>query len=249
MKKFWLILTFLFAVFSADEVIAQYSGYQVQRYEGFHSLKNWNKRLQERYSMKDVLKGMDGSPSERRKAVGILARFSDESQVREALENVLLSDPNVEVRWKTAISLGRIGDSASIAVLDKAGLNDPVEQVRETAKYMARKIRFKNSLALVENSNEAIRQEAVKKIAELPFDDSEKAVGILAKVLRSDLSPPVRKEAAKVLGQIESVRAFSALSIALKQDPDAEVRQEVQNSIVNIQKKIFAKLLKKLWQR
>jgi HEAT repeat protein len=248
MKKFWLILVFLFAVFSAEGAIAQYYsyiyGFQGRRYEGEHTLKNWNKRLKERYAIEKVLEDMEVSPSMRRKTAQVLTRFSDESQVRERLESALLSDPNVEVRWQSAISLGRLADPESIVALDKAAANDPVKRIQQTANRAAMKVRTKNALALAGNSNKDVRKEAVSKVAELSNDP----VGVLAKMLRSDLDPEVRKEAARVLGHVGSVRASSALSTALKQDPNAGVRQEAKTSIANIQTKIFVRaLLEKLW--
>lgn len=251
--KFFLVAG-LISVFSAESLAQQpgYPGSRLRysrpayyrppfygprdgsRYKGRYSFENRKEKLKEHYSAPKVVERMESlNPAQRRRAAKELMRFPDDSQAREALEKALTSDPSSDVRWQAVQSLGRIKDPVSIAVLKKASKEDPNKQVREIAKWIAIKVEMQDFLVLIQSDEESHRKEVAKRAITLPFADPNRLARILAKVLCSDPSPAVRKEAAKSLGQLKSPMILSALNLAKKNEPVQEVRQEIEKSISN----------------
>ena len=86
------------------------------------------------YKKSELLKQLQMSDKElRREAIDELAGFSFDDNVRAALENVLLSDPDPELRAEAAHSFGEVKNTGARAALEKARVEDPSVDVRKAA--------------------------------------------------------------------------------------------------------------------
>ena len=74
-----------------------------------------------------------GDKEKRIEAIHELAAFASDNQVRQALEKVLLSDPDPELRKEVAVSLGKTENLNVLAALTQAKENDPDRDVRQAA--------------------------------------------------------------------------------------------------------------------
>jgi hypothetical protein len=74
-----------------------------------------------------------GDKENRIRAIHELAPFSFDNGIRRALEGVLLSDPDPEVRKEVAVSFGRTENRLVLAALTEAKEKDPVRDVRQAA--------------------------------------------------------------------------------------------------------------------
>jgi hypothetical protein len=86
------------------------------------------------YKKNELLKQLQMPNKELRKeAIKELAGFSFDDNVRAALENVLLSDPDPELRAEAAHSFGEVKNTGARAALEKARVEDPSVDVRKAA--------------------------------------------------------------------------------------------------------------------
>jgi hypothetical protein len=86
------------------------------------------------YRKSELLKQLQMPNKELRKeAIKELAGFSFDDNVRAALENVLLSDPDPELRAEAAHSFGEVKNTGALAALEKARVEDPSVDVRKAA--------------------------------------------------------------------------------------------------------------------
>jgi hypothetical protein len=86
------------------------------------------------YKKSELLKQLQMPNKELRKeAIKELAGFSFDDNVRAALENVLLSDPDPELRKEAAQAFGEVKNSNARAALEKARVEDPSADVRRAA--------------------------------------------------------------------------------------------------------------------
>jgi HEAT repeat protein len=86
------------------------------------------------YKKSELLKQLQAPNKEqRREAIDELAGFSFDDNVRAALENVLLSDPDPELRAEAAHSFGEVKNTGARAALEKARVEDPSVDVRKAA--------------------------------------------------------------------------------------------------------------------
>ena len=69
----------------------------------------------------------------RRGAIGELAGFSFDDNVRATLENILLSDPDPELRAEAANAFGEVKNTGALEALEKARVEDPSADVRRAA--------------------------------------------------------------------------------------------------------------------
>jgi hypothetical protein len=74
-----------------------------------------------------------GSKENRKKAISELAGFTFDDKVRQALEDVLLSDPDPELRKEVAISFEDSGNKKVLPALEKAEAEDSSREVRQAA--------------------------------------------------------------------------------------------------------------------
>jgi hypothetical protein len=74
-----------------------------------------------------------GSKENRKKAISELAGFTFDDQVRQALEDVLLSDPDPELRKEVAISFEDTTNKKVLPALEKAEADDSSREVRQAA--------------------------------------------------------------------------------------------------------------------
>lgn len=82
-----------------------------------------------------------GDKATRKETIRELAGFSFDNKVREALEIVLLSDPDPELRRQAAKSFGKTSNKKVLPALEKADADDPDREVREEAYKAIMKIR------------------------------------------------------------------------------------------------------------
>lgn len=74
-----------------------------------------------------------GDKEKRIQAIRDLAGFSFDDEVRRALEDVLSSDPDPELRKEVAVSFGKTENRIVLAALTQAKAKDPVRDVRQAA--------------------------------------------------------------------------------------------------------------------
>jgi len=86
------------------------------------------------YKKSELLKQLQtGNKELRMEAIKELAGFSFDDKVRQALENVLLSDPDAELRKEAARTFGKVKNKKALAALEKARVEDSNEDVRKEA--------------------------------------------------------------------------------------------------------------------
>lgn len=69
----------------------------------------------------------------RKKSINELAGFSHDNKVRKALEDILLSDPDPELRIEVAKSFAKVKNDRVIPALEKARVEDSEKEVRKEA--------------------------------------------------------------------------------------------------------------------
>ena len=94
-----------------------------------------------RHQKDELLKTLkEGTGEQQKEAIAKLAGFSFDDKVRQALEEVLLSSPDPQLRNAVAISLGQVKNKGVLPALEKAKAQDPDQQVREEADKAIKKI-------------------------------------------------------------------------------------------------------------
>ncbi|MDD5327601.1 MAG: HEAT repeat domain-containing protein [Phycisphaerae bacterium] len=81
-----------------------------------------------------------GDKEIRRQAIRDLAGFSFDDNVRFSLENILLSDPDPELRAEAANAFGKVKNANAHTALEKARVEDPNADVRRAADEAIRNI-------------------------------------------------------------------------------------------------------------
>jgi hypothetical protein len=90
----------------------------------------------------ELLKGLRiGDKTKCKEAIRELAGFSFDDKVRDALEGILLSDPDAELRKQVAKSFSKTSNKKVLAALEIASTDDPNEEVRQEARQAIIKIR------------------------------------------------------------------------------------------------------------
>jgi HEAT repeat protein len=74
-----------------------------------------------------------GDKEKRIQAIRDLAPFSFDNEIRRALEKILLSDPDPQLRQEVAVSFGKTENQLVLAALAEAKEKDPVRDVRQAA--------------------------------------------------------------------------------------------------------------------
>jgi hypothetical protein len=93
------------------------------------------------YKKSELLKQLQVPDKElRREAIRELAGFSFDDNVRAALENVLLSDPDPELRAEAADAFGKVKNANARPALEKARVEDHSADVRRAADGAIRSI-------------------------------------------------------------------------------------------------------------
>ncbi len=82
-----------------------------------------------------------GDKDKRKETIRELAGYSFDKKVREALVDVLLSDPDPELRMEVAKSLGKTTNKKVLPALEIAKADDPSAEVRQEAHKAIMKIR------------------------------------------------------------------------------------------------------------
>jgi hypothetical protein len=112
----------------------------VQPVEFDESTLQLNKKLQ--YKKNELLKQLQAPDKEQRmEAIKELAGFSFDDKVRQALENILLSDPDAELRKEAARTFGKVKNTKALAALEKARVEDSSEDVRKEADESIKRIK------------------------------------------------------------------------------------------------------------
>jgi hypothetical protein len=82
-----------------------------------------------------------GDDASRTQTIDLLAGFSFDDQVRDALENVLKSDPNAATRKAVAETFGRVKNQKALVVLETVRVEDPDLEVRQAADRAINRIK------------------------------------------------------------------------------------------------------------
>jgi HEAT repeat protein len=82
-----------------------------------------------------------GDKRQRKQAISDLAGFSFDGKVKEALEGILLSDPDAELRIEAAEAFAKVKNKDALAVLEKVRVDDLEQQVREAADRAIKEIK------------------------------------------------------------------------------------------------------------
>lgn len=109
-----------------------YSATDPETQELFERLRNKKSQL-----LKD-LKQED--KDQRLKAIRELAGFTFDDKVRQGLEEILLSDPDPELRKEVAKSFGKARNKNALPALEKVKAEDSVKEVREEAEKALKRI-------------------------------------------------------------------------------------------------------------
>jgi len=126
-------------IIEKQTVVSTGSPQVVQPQEFDESTLELNKKLQSRKN--ELLKMLEtGNKEQRTEAIKELAGFSFDDKVRLALENVLLSDPDPELRKEAARSFGKVKNAKALAALEKARVEDASEDVRKEADQSIKKL-------------------------------------------------------------------------------------------------------------
>lgn len=90
----------------------------------------------------ELLRTLSGAEqAQRKKAIADLAGFSFDDKVRGALEDILLSEADAELRKEAVRSFGKVKNRRALPALEKARTEDSDREVREEAEKAIRKIR------------------------------------------------------------------------------------------------------------
>lgn len=189
-----------------------------------------------RYSTQSLLEKAESvNLRERKQAFEGLVNSAKDIKIIDPLGKALSTEPNPELRQGIVTVLGRSGNSKAMDALKKASRDDPNKDVREMAKWAARKVIFTEPMAQLRDKSAYTRAAAIKKVGDLPFSaNTDNIVRILSRMLCTDPSPAVRKEAAKVLAKSQFYNpawALPALKRAKENDPCKEVTALVEEAI------------------
>ena len=77
----------------------------------------------------------------RKESISELAGFSFDEKVKKALEDILLSDPDSELRIEAAKSFSKVKNDKAIPTLEKVRVEDSEEEVRKEADKAIKTIR------------------------------------------------------------------------------------------------------------
>ena len=95
-----------------------------------------------RIKKENLLKQLDtADKAERIKAIGGLAGLSYDEQVRERLKDILLKDPDPDLRKEAAKSFGKVRNEKVISILEEVRVADSDRGVREEADKAIKRIK------------------------------------------------------------------------------------------------------------
>ena len=127
-------------VIEKQTVIVSTSSPQIVQQQFDESTLELNIKLQRKKI--ELLEQLQRSDKKRRmEAIRELAGFSFDDNVRIALESVLLTEPNAELRKEAAQSLGNTNNIKALAALEKARVEDYNKDVRKAADEAIKKLK------------------------------------------------------------------------------------------------------------
>lgn len=118
-----------------QEVIAPQYSYPAQNanLDGLESVRMIKEQL--------LGKLNNGQKSDKLQAINDLAGYSFDDTVRGALENVLLSDADADLRKAAANSFGKVKNQGALSALERARIADPDINVRQAADNAINRIK------------------------------------------------------------------------------------------------------------
>jgi hypothetical protein len=94
-----------------------------------------------RYKKSELMRKLEiGDRDSRIQAIRDLGGFSFDDNIRQAIENVLLTNSDSQLRLEAAQALGSVKNTKSLPALQKARINDSELSVRQTADAAIRNI-------------------------------------------------------------------------------------------------------------
>jgi len=126
-------------VITRKQVVVRPQYYQYKPGYNENTAKLFDKLRQKKSELLKTLKIAD--KAKRTRAIAELVGFSFDDRVRQALEDILLKDPDPDLRKEVAKSLAKVKNRKVIPALEKARVADSDRQVREEADKAIKKIK------------------------------------------------------------------------------------------------------------
>jgi len=146
-----------------------------------------------------------------------------------------LGDPSVNIRFASALALGRVAADDAVTLLEDTGIQDTHWWVRYAATVALGDSKHPaaiGALALVlsQDLRWQVRQQAARSLSHFK---GKRVIGLLANSL-TDADPSVRYTAAKSLGDIGGLDSLDALHTALETERDPLARTAIRSSIKTV---------------
>ncbi len=146
-----------------------------------------------------------------------------------------LGDPSVNIRFASALALGRVQADDAVTLLEETGIRDTHWWVRYAATVALGDTKHPAAVpALAEVLSQElrwqVRQQAARSLANYK---GKRVIGLLANSLM-DADPSVRYTAAKSLGEVGGIDSLDALHTALETERDPLTRTAIRSSIKSV---------------
>ncbi len=114
-------------------VVPQYNCQTPVNYKGMEQVRQRKTQLLSQLQQADKAAKLE--------AISELGGYSFDDQVKAALENILLSDPDAAMRKEAAISFGKVKNQGALGILEKVRVQDSDLQVRQAADWAINQIK------------------------------------------------------------------------------------------------------------
>lgn len=149
-----------------------------------------------------------------------------------ALLKESLGDPSVNIRFATALALGRVAANDAVTLLEEQGIRDTHWWVRYAATVALGDTKHPAAVpalghVLAHEMRWQVRQQAARSLASFK---GKYTIGLLTNAL-ADQDPSVRYTAAKSLGEIGGLQSLDALMAGLETERDPLAREAIKSSM------------------
>jgi len=162
----------------------------------------------------------------RKKAVWVMSHFDSSKTALESLRNLLLTDPDAEVRKEAAFALGEIANPEALSALKEALLSDESAKVRQMVVWALGGLKQVGEeyliRALHEDSSLFVRRESAWVLGKVK---SRRAVGELIEALKRESSQLVLEIILWAVAEI-SPKSLSRLQFILEKEYAEKIKAE-----------------------